>query len=197
MEGRFVCVQDTGLLQFDMFLAVLEVDAAEGGGDFGAEQAAVEGEDTRVVDGGLHLDFLDTDGATDMGERYRVAARNGGVEVAVVLEDTGAAGRDVFHERGSRGHGDVQFRGVAAGAAARTAAGAHLRGVEGHSLIAIGERIPCVAADGRGAVGGLHKGAAVLQTAHGDDGASVDIDFLALLAAVLFYKLSFFHPLNF
>ena len=38
-----------GLLQLEVFLAVLQVDAAEGGGDLGAETAAVEGEDARVA----------------------------------------------------------------------------------------------------------------------------------------------------
>ena len=38
------------LLQFDVLLSVLDVDAAEDGRDFGAEVASVEGEDARVVD---------------------------------------------------------------------------------------------------------------------------------------------------
>lgn len=58
--GAFVCLQDvpTGLLQLDVLLAVLDVDAAEGGRDFGAKVAAVDGEDARVVDNlllGLHI----------------------------------------------------------------------------------------------------------------------------------------------
>ena len=36
-------------LQFDVFLAVLDVYAAEGGGDFGAEVATLNSEDPRVI----------------------------------------------------------------------------------------------------------------------------------------------------
>ena len=48
--GAFVCLQDVpaGLLQLDVLLAVLDVDAAEGGGDLGAEVAAVDGENAIV-----------------------------------------------------------------------------------------------------------------------------------------------------
>ena len=61
-----VLVGGVTLFDFEVFLAVLEVDAAEGGGDLGAEVAAVEGEDTRVVDArmlGLHV--VDAYGADD------------------------------------------------------------------------------------------------------------------------------------
>ena len=45
-----MCLQDVpvGLLQLEVLLAVLDVDAAEGGGDFGAEVAAIEGEEAIV-----------------------------------------------------------------------------------------------------------------------------------------------------
>ena len=48
--GAFVCLQDvpTGLLQLEVLLAVLDVDAAEGGRNLGAEVAAVDGEDAIV-----------------------------------------------------------------------------------------------------------------------------------------------------
>ena len=65
---------------------------------------------------------------------------------------------------------------------ARTAASGDLRGVEGNHFVAIGERIPCVAAHRRGTVGGLAYGAAVFHSPDGDDGAPVDEDLLASLA---------------
>ena len=52
------------LLQFDVFLSVLDVDAAEVGGNFGAEVATVDAEDARIVDNlllGLH--FINTNTA--------------------------------------------------------------------------------------------------------------------------------------
>ena len=83
-----------------MLLAVLDVDAAEGGGDFGAKVATINAEDARVVDNLLHHDVVDAYGAADMGERYRRAAADGGIKIAVVLEDAGAGGRHATLERG-------------------------------------------------------------------------------------------------
>ena len=83
-----------------MLLAVLDVDTAEGGGDFGAEVAAVDGEDARVVDNLFNHDVVDAYSAADMGERYRRAAADGGLKVTVVLEDAGAGGRHATLERG-------------------------------------------------------------------------------------------------
>ena len=83
-----------------MLLAVLDVDAAEGGGDFGSEVAAVDAENARVVDNLFNHDVVDAYGAANMGERYRRAAADGGLKVTVVLEDTGAGGRHATLERG-------------------------------------------------------------------------------------------------
>ena len=83
-----------------MLLAVLDVDAAEGGGDFGAKVTTIDCEDARVVDTLFNHDVVDAYGAANMGERYRRAATDGGIKVAVVLEDTGAGGRHATLKRG-------------------------------------------------------------------------------------------------
>ena len=91
-----MCLQDVpvGLLQLEVLLAVLDVDAAEGGGDLGAEVAAIEGEDARVVDNllpGLH--FVDADTAASY--------------IAIVFEMRGAVGDVVASgKRGGAGGGD-------------------------------------------------------------------------------------------
>ena len=91
-----MCLQDvpTGLLQLDVLLAVLDVDTAKGGRNLGAEVAAVEGEDARVVDillPGLHL--LDAYGAAS--------------DIAIVFEMRGAVGDVVAGgKRGCAGGGD-------------------------------------------------------------------------------------------
>jgi len=51
-------------MQSDVFFAVLEVDAAEGGRDFGAEVTAVEGEDAWIVNLLLGLYVINTYGAS-------------------------------------------------------------------------------------------------------------------------------------
>ena len=91
-----------------MLLAILDVDSVEGGGDFGAKVAAVESEDTRVVDDGSGLNVVDADGATHIGERYSCAAADGGIEIRVVLEDTCTAGCNATLERRSCGDGNHQ-----------------------------------------------------------------------------------------
>ena len=77
-----------------MLLAVLEVDAAEGGWDFGAEVAAVEGEDARVVDNllpGLHI--IDSNTAASY--------------IAIAFEMRGAVGDVIASgKRGSAGGGN-------------------------------------------------------------------------------------------
>ena len=91
-----MCLQDvpTGLLQLDVLLAVLDVDAAEGGGDFGAEVAAIEGEDARVVDTlllGLHI----------------IDANTAASYIAIAFEMRGASGDVVASgKRGSAGGGN-------------------------------------------------------------------------------------------
>ena len=95
------------LPQFDVLLAVLDVDTAEGDGDFGAEVAAVDGEDAQVVDNLFNHDVVDAYSAADMGERNRRAAADGSLKIAVVLENAGAGGRYTFLEcrcRGDRNH---------------------------------------------------------------------------------------------
>ena len=67
-----------------MFLAVLDIGASEAGRDFGAKVAAVEGEDARVACCQPRLNAVDAHGAADVGQRYRGAATDGGIEVAVV-----------------------------------------------------------------------------------------------------------------
>ena len=62
-----------------MFLAVLDIDSAEGGRDFGTEAASIEGEHTRVVGSRFYFNVVDAEGAAQLGERYRGAAADGGI----------------------------------------------------------------------------------------------------------------------
>ena len=94
MKRRFFFFGRMPLLQFDMLLAVLDVDAAEGGRDFGAKVAAVDGEDARVVDNLLlGLNIIDSN----------TAASN----IAIAIEIRGAVGDIVTSgKRGRAGGGN-------------------------------------------------------------------------------------------
>ena len=93
-----------------MLLAVLEVDAAEGGGDLGAEVAAVEGEDTRVADAMLYVHIVDAGGAAVDGAAAAEAAVGQRVAVAVdgaVVDQRGDGGVGGEVPGGGAQHGDI------------------------------------------------------------------------------------------
>lgn len=173
------------LLELEMLLAVLEIDAAEGSRHLGAEVAAVDSKDARVVShfpiSTFHL-LNAREGAAHVGQRYQVAAVDGGVKIAFFLEDSGAVGdsHTTFERRLSRDRDDQAGVVTTAGAAGATTA-VDLRGAEGYHLVTVGQGIPRVAAHRRGPVGGLAHGSTVLDAADGNNDAAVEVYFLALL----------------
>ena len=99
-------------MKFDVFLAVLQVDAAECGRHLGTEVAAVEGEDARVAHLVFHFDIVDACGAT-IGVDGAVAAEGAvteGVAIAVdgaVVDQRGDGGVGGKVPSGGTLHGDV------------------------------------------------------------------------------------------